>query len=423
MKKVISSVLGVLSIFALNVNALNLEEAIDIALKSNLTIKSSEYDFLETKEIINSYNSAFKPRLNLGYSYENRNRPNITQESEFGVLSLQASYNLFNGFSDSANIDYAKYLSKSSKYSLEATKFDTILNVKTAYINYLNAKNALKTYESSYKLYQEQYKDSKNRYEQGLIAKNDLLQVQVLMSTAKQNIASAKGTLNTTKYILSNYLGGKNLKNEVIEDIDEKALKINTYEIKELKNRSEIKALEMTLESIKKQKIVKKSSYYPKINATYSYNHYFDTFTLKKLDAPAKKHQNIAGLSANWNIYSGGYNDSQVNIIKTRYLKAKTQLEDTKLKINLQYETAKSNLEVAIENLKTAKVSLLQSKENYTIVKNRFNEGIATSTELTDANFLLTQATQGYNRAYFNKFLAIATLDRIFEKEDKAILK
>ncbi|MEZ4694132.1 MAG: hypothetical protein R2837_09125 [Aliarcobacter sp.] len=38
--------------------------------------------------------------------------------------------------------------------------------------------------------------------------------------------------------------------------------------------------------------------------------------------------------------------------------------------------------------------------ENYEIVKNRFNEGISTTTDLTDAN-PLTQAKQGYNRAYF----------------------
>ena len=60
---------------------------------------------------------------------------------------------------------------------------------------------------------------------------------------------------------------------------------------------------------------------------------------------------------------------------------------------------------------------MIQATENYEIVKNRFNEGIATTTDLTDANYLLTQSKQGYNKAYFDKYLAIATLDRIFEIE------
>ena len=84
-----------------------------------------------------------------------------------------------------------------------------------------------------------------------------------------------------------------------------------------------------------------------------------------------------------------------------------------------EQENAKSNLKVANENLETSKLALLQANENYAIVKNRFDEGISTSTDLTDANYLLTQAKQGYNRAYFDKYLAISTLDRIFEKDIK----
>ena len=98
-----------------------------------------------------------------------------------------------------------------------------ILSVKTSYINYLNAKNALATYESAYELFKEQYKDSQNRYDQGLIAKNDLLQVQVNMSNAKQNVVKAKGDLRVAKYNLSNILGGVDLTNEYIENLDEKS--------------------------------------------------------------------------------------------------------------------------------------------------------------------------------------------------------
>ncbi len=127
--------------------------------------------------------------------------------------------------------------------------------------------------------------------------------------------------------------------------------------------------------------------------------------------------QNIAKVNASWNLYNGGYDSAQTQIYKTKYLSASSILSKTKLDIKLQYENAKSNLQVAIDNLETSKLALLQAEENYSIEKNRFAEGIATSTDLTDANYLLTQAKQGYNRAYFDKYLAISTLDRIFEKE------
>ncbi|MFA9374718.1 MAG: TolC family protein, partial [Poseidonibacter sp.] len=100
----------------------------------------------------------------------------------------------------------------------------------------------------------------------------------------------------------------------------------------------------------------------------------------------------------------------------TRLLKAKAQLVKTNLDIKLQFENANSDLEVAIDNLQTAVLSLELALENYDIVKNRFSEGVSTSTDLSDANFLLTQARQNHNRAYFDKFLALSTLDRVVEK-------
>lgn len=416
MKKIKVSLFVMSMIFVSSASALNLKEAVNIALEKNLDIKSSQYDYMESLQNIKTYNSTFMPKVNATYAYTNTNETNIGQESENVVAGLSASYNLFNGFKDSANKKSSKYLAHSSQYLLKAKKYDIILDTKTAYINYLNAKNTIETYESSYKLYKQQFEDAKNRYEQGLIAKNDFLQVQVFMAQAKQNIVSAKGNLKTAKYTLSNILGGMNLDSEIIENLDEQKLQDFFYDEKELEKRSEIEALKMNLKSVKQLQKVAKASDYPTVNASVSHNRYFDTFSLKRMDEPIKEKQNIATLNASWNLYDGGYDKSQKAIYKIRYLKAKNQLEDTKLAIKLQYENAKSALNVASDNLKTAQLSLLQAKENYSIVNNRYNEGIATTTELTDANYLLTQAKQKYDKAYFDKYLAIATLDRIFEK-------
>lgn len=417
MKKIKLLTLTLTAFFAVNVSALTLDEAVNVALKNNFDIQSKNYDYLESLENVNSNKSNYLPKLDLGYSYLNRDKPNLVEVEEEAGASLKVSYNLFNGFKDLSNNESSKYLSESSNYSLNATKQDIVLNTKSAYINYLDKKNALETYKSAYSLFQEQFVDSKNRYDQGLIAKNDLLQVQVNMSSSKQNVVKAQGALNIAKYQLSNILGGLDLSNETIDNLDEKSLQISSYDEKSLENRSEIQALYMNLKSIKQLKRVIKSSYYPKVDASFTHYEYLDGFSTKKLDVTdVEDNQDIGMLSASWNLYNGGFDDSQTELYRTKYLNAKAQLEKTKLDIRLQHENAKSNLEVAIDNLDTSKLALLQAKENYSIVKNRFAEGISTSTDLTDANYLLTQAQQGFNRAYFDKYLAISTLERIFEK-------
>jgi outer membrane protein len=417
MKKIKLLTLTLTAFFAVNASALTLDEAVNIALKNNLDIQSKNYDYLESLENVNSNKSTYLPKVDLGYSYLNRDKPSIGEVEEEAGASLKVSYNLFNGFKDLSNKESSKYLAESSKYSLNATKQDIVLNTKSAYINYLDKKNELDTYKSAYSLFQEQFVDSKNRYDQGLIARNDLLQVQVNMSSSKQNVVKAQGALNIAKYQLSNILGGVDLSKETVENLDEKSLQISSYDEKSLENRSEIQALNMNLKSIKQLKRVIKSSYYPKVDASFAHYEYFDGFSTKKLDVTdVEDNQDIGTLSASWNLYNGGFDDSQTELYRTKYLNSKAQLEKTKLDIKLQYENAKSDLEVAIDNLDTSKLALLQARENYSIVKNRFAEGISTSTDLTDANYLLTQAQQGFNRAYFDKYLAISTLERIFEK-------
>lgn len=417
MKKMKLLTLSLTAFLAVNLNALSLDEAVSIALKNNFEIQGKNYDYLESLENINSVNSNNLPKLDAVYGFTNTDKPNIGYESDEAVASIALSYNLFNGFKDISLKESSKYLSLSSQHGLNATKQDIVLNTKTAYINYLDKKNALETYNSAYILFQEQYEDSKHRYEQGLIAKNDLLQVQVNMSSAKQNVVKAQGDLKISSFTLSNILGGMDLSKEKIEDLDEKSLQSFTYNEELLENRSEIQALLLNLKSIKELEKSTNSGYYPKIDATVSHNKYFDELSKKVEDK--QENQNIAKINATWNLYNGGYDSSQNAIYKTKYLSATSLLNKTKLDIKLQYENAKSNLQVSSENLETSKLALLQAQENYAIVKNRFLEGISTSTDLTDANYLLTQAKQGYNRAYFDKYLAISTLDRIFEKDIK----
>lgn len=418
MKKIKLITLSLTAIFAVNANALNLNEALELALKNNFDIQSKKYDYIESLEGIKANRASFIPKLDVNYSYSYKDEPNDTQLEDEAVASIGLSYNLFNGFKDLANKESSKYLSKSSKYSLNAIKQDIVLNTKIAYIDYLDKKNLLETFTSAYKLFQEQFEDSKNRYDQGLIAKNDLLQVQVNMSSAKQNVVKAQGDLKVSKYKLSNILGGIDLNTEEIEDLDEKSLQISLFDEELLEKRSEIEALKMNLKSIKELEKSAKSAYLPKLDASIAHYEYYDGFSTNKIDiAGLEDNQNIAKINASWNLFNGGYDSAQVQIYKTKYLNIKSILNKTKLDIKLQYENAKTDLEVAIDNLKTSKLALLQAEENYSIEKNRFAEGIATSTDLTDANYLLSQAKQGFSRAYFDKYLAISTLDRIFEKE------
>jgi len=404
----------VASVYATGVSALDLSGAVYMAVHKNPDLLVQYANYKESKQNIELTQSNFKPSFDLSYGYNNRDEVNAGSNKEDGTLSAKLSYNLFNGFKDISNKESSKFLSKSSKFSLDALQNDIILDTKEAYIKVLDKQNALETFEVEYELFVKQYTDAKNRYDQGLMARNDLLQVQVNMSNAKQNVVRAKADVSIAKIELSNMIGGMDLTNEKIEKLDDRHLKSVDLNEVDLEKRSEIQALKMNLESLKKQQKATKSSYYPKVDASVAHNRYYDNLGFDEVDNGIDD-QNTINLTASWNLYDGGSTKTQVAIYNTQMAKLKAQLVKTQLDIKLQFENAKSDLNVSKDNYKTASLALEQAKENYNIVRNRFNEGISTSTDLTDANFLLTSAKQRFSKAYFDKYLSVATLHRVLE--------
>ena len=395
----------------LSLSAISIDEAVSHALVKNQDLMISILQNEEKEYEKNKAKANFLPNLDLQYSYNNRDKV-ISGNKEDSRASAIISYNLFNGFKDTNLYHFSKNDQASFEYLLSAKKADVSLEVKTAYISYLNFKQGLNTNVSAFTLFEKQYEDSSNKYDQGLLAKNDLLKIQVNMLDSKQNVIKSRSDLKVSKHRLSNLLGGLNLQNEKIEDLSENNLSNKTYDIKSLDNRSEIQALKFDIKALKNSLKSSKSSFYPKVDASYSYNKYGDDFSLGN-DNTALDSQNITNVSASWNIFSGGKDKNEVNIAKLKINEKKLALEKLKLDIKLQFDEAVLNLEVALQNLEISTLALEQSKINYEIVSNRFNEGISSPTDLIDANYLLTQAKQRYYSAFYSKFLAYASLDRI----------
>jgi len=403
-----------IALFSTSSYALNLDEAIKIALENNYDLQNKNIEVSQQIDNVNISKSSFLPKLDLSYGYSNIDKPTSSQYNDSGTLSTTISYNLFNGLKDISNLDIANLDLKSTQYYKESLKFDTILNVKNAYVKYLNMQNTKDTFEVQYKLFKKQFEDSKVRYEQGLLAKNDLLQVQVNMSNALQNLTNAKANVEISKLELSNILGGKDLSNETIEKLDESKLDNFKIENQTIENRSELKALNLNLEALNKNEVVLNSSFYPKVDGSFSHKNYYENSAFGRYDLGVDE-QSVASINLSWNIYNGNSDKTKKLINKKEIVKLQNSIKKTKLQLNLQLQTAKLNYEVAKANYETATLSLDQAKENYNIVRNRFDEGVSSSTDLIDANYLLTQGKQNYYKAFFDKYISLETLKRVLE--------
>ncbi|RXJ75508.1 hypothetical protein CRV03_13165 [Arcobacter sp. F155] len=404
-----------LTFLGVNLYALDINEAIDKALTNNNSYIKQQYIYDEAKANVTKNQAGFLPKLDTSYTY-NANKYDIGEGKDNANASAVLSYNLFSGLSDYYNLDAAKSNKVASKYSLEAARYDLVYETKVKYISYLKSLKNIETLDNAYKLLQKQYKDSENRFEQGLLARNDLLQVNAQMLQAKQNLARAKADSKVAWYSLKNILGGSLAKSEKIEDLNKNAVFAFDYKEEEIFSRSEIKALKKTVEALSSQKNANAyGTALPSVSLNLAHTKYGQDASLNS-DELTYDEQSTATVNVKWNLYNGGADYAQTVILRKKSLQVKEDLEELKLNIKLQYENAVEEFDVSKLNYETAKISLEQSKENYKIVNNRFNEGLSTSTDLINANFLLTQAKQSFDNAFYDRFLAKASLDRIAER-------
>ena len=392
--------------------ALDIDKAVQKGLDHNFAIKEQEALVKESYDTVAMKRSSFLPVVDLAHTYSKKNDVASFQLKTENRSSAILSYNLFNGFLDYEDLQSAKHLSKASQFTLQAKKHDTVLYIKTAYIDYLKALQMKNTYEDAYKLFSKQYDDAKERFTQGLLSKNNLLQIDVNRLDAKQKVLHSVKNLKLAKRNIVNLLGGEEFGE--LEDIDTKNLKTPLVTQNSIENRSEVQALQAHIKSLHATLNMQKSAYYPKLDISASYNKYHENSSDTGTQIYPKTQKNIA-LNATWKIYQGGENFDRVKIYKHQIAQYQARLEQLRLDISLQLEEAILNHELAQSKYKTASLALKQAQENYKIVSIRYKEGLETTTNVVDANYLLSNAKQRYHDALYDNYLSVATIERVLE--------
>ncbi len=395
-------------------HALTLQEAIDLTLKANHTIKEQEFLLQEAQYHYKTRQSPFYPSLNATYSTDRTNRLSSQRSHKTsGNLGANLQFNLFNGMSDYFNLASSKALFKAQEHQLQATKEDIILLVKTAYINVLQQKQNVIVAEQSKSLLEEQRRESAEFYRVGLIPKNDLLEVEVELNNSIQTLLSAKSNLAYSLKNLERYTRTK-IK---LEDLVELTLQKHTLIESNLKNlmyqkRSELLFLDAVIES--KGFLIQsaKGNFLPNINIIGDYKRYGEDYKLSKR-ANSYNDETTLTLQVNLNLFNG-FND-QYTLESTRVNKLAfesqriTLLED----LDLQLFSALETYNLSLNAYQVALSALTQAEENYRISQNRYKQRIQSTSDFLDAEYLLTQARTNIILNRYAILQALAQIERI----------
>ena len=394
--------------------SLTLQEAIDLTLKANHTIKEQEFLLQEAQYNYKTYQSPFYPSINATYSTDRTNRISSQRTRKTsGNLCANIQLNLFNGLSDYYNLASYKSLSKAQEHQLQATKEDIILLVKTAYINVLRQKQNVIVAEQSKALLEEQRRESAEFYRVGLIPKNDLLEVEVELNNSIQTLLSAKSNLAYSLKNLERYTRIKiNLKDLVELRLHQPTLIESTLKNLMYQKRSELLFLDSVIQS--KDYLVKsaKGNFLPNINVIGDYMRYGEDYKLTKRTNKYNDETMIT-LQINLNLFNGFNDKYTLESTKVNKLAFESQritlLED----LDLQLFSALETYNLSLNAYKVALSALAQAEENYRISQNRYKERIQSTSDFLDAEYLLTQARTNVVLNRYAILQALAEIERI----------
>ncbi|MGD9231102.1 MAG: TolC family protein [Desulfobacterales bacterium] len=402
------------------VEVFTLQQTIDKAMKANLSLKISRQEIKAAEAEKNAQRTRFFPTFSATYQYNRMDEGAsiggfaTASKDEYSFIS-SVSQPIFTGFSILRQYDIANLGLDAAEVKEKLVRQEIILEAKTTYFTLLKAQKLRKIAEQTVIQIDAQKNVAENFYQVGMSPLNDLLQAQVELANAKQELIVAKNTMENAESDFNTLLRRPINTPVAVKDI----LDYTPFE-KDLdyclsqadKNRLEIKIAALDLEIAEKELQLAKKDYYPSINLEGNYFKYgteWDVDGGEGIFDP--RGWNILAI-AKWNFFEWGRTSYGINEKKSRLSQA--QFRKDQIFDNIQQEVKKAYLRTqeAEKAIITVEKAIEQAKENFRINQERYKEQMATSTDVLDAQTLLSKTMTNYYNALYAYKISKASLYR-----------
>jgi len=413
--------------FAQGERIYTLEDSIAEALANNWSLKAKEEKLNEAAFVKNQARAEFLPKLSTSYGYTLLSRKSRIFKANIPGMGDEpieiASKNnfqwkgtvtqpVFTGFALKSSYELAKLGVDQSRMELDLERLDLIFRVKEAYYDILEADKALEVAEKAVESLESHVDVARSFYEVGMIPINDLLRSEVELGDAKQELVKAEHDARMSRSKFNTVLARPV---NAPAEVDDRLVfapergGFQDYLQKAFANRPEMKLIEINILQSEQQIRLSKSKYYPEVALQYDYIKAGDTPGVSGSEFHESSSWEAAAVCS-WTFWEWGKTHYAVKE-KESIRKQLTQIkEDLENKIRLELKRALLVLEAAEKNIPTTKRAVEQGEENLRVNEERYRAQVTTSTEVLDAQRLLSQARMNYYHALYAHYMAKAGL-------------
>jgi outer membrane protein TolC len=412
---------------------LSLKETIEQAIEANLRLKQSQEEVKAAEETRKASITRFLPTFSTSYDYLHRNKP-LTQsltglgpgpefvvrpEDEYTFVT-SFSQPIFRGFELINQYEISDLGLNAAELSEKITRQDVILDAKNAYYSVLKTQKLLDVAEQRVIQIASQKDVAENFFEVGMSPLNDLLQAQASLANARQGLIVTQNNLEIARSQFNIVLRRPVNSPVAIEDIlDYTPLvhDIDFYLSSARDNRLEIQVADLQVQIAEKEVMLARKDYYPSINLTGRYTRIGDQYDVDGGEGISDAAAWNIEATAQWDFWEWGRTSFGVKEKLHRLSQAQYSRSQILDNIELEVKTAFLRAKEGEKNIITVEKAIEQAKENFRINQERFKEQVATTTDVLNAQTLLSDTLTNYFNALYDFKISNATLFRAMGQE------
>ena len=409
---------------------ITLQEAIQIALSENPTIKVADQEIQLKKEANREVIWGLLPDVslvgNFNHTIEKQSFAIMGQVMRVGTMNnasggLTASLPVF-----APALYQSMSLTKTDvKLAMEkarSSRLDMVNQVTKAFYQLLLAQDGYLVLQKSYKQSEDNFNIVDAKFKQGKVSEYDKISAEVQMRSLKPSVVSAGNGVNLAMLQLKELLGMEsNMPVTVVGNLKDYEMAMFTRQAQPqpadiIAGNTTLRQLDLNYDMLKKNLKLKYTNFMPTLALSFQYMYTSMSENWKIGDYKWNPYSTI-GLSLSIPLFKGG-NYSQVKQAKLQMKQLDQTRINTERQLKMQAQSYLDNMAASSEQVVSNKEAVLQAEKGRTIAEKRYEVGRGTILELNSSEVALTQAQLTYNQSIYDYLVAKADLDLVMGVED-----
>src|SRR5213595_3919628 len=392
---------------------LTLDECIAIALEAQPKIQATLYNYAAARYRVAQALAPLLPQLSgsvtatqsQGFGSTTSSSTSRQQFPDTFLAQVQLSQLLFDFGKNLAATEAARKLAGVAVEDVELQRQLISLAVKEAYTNILFAGRLIRVQDQAVQRAELNLRSAKGFFEVGTRPKSDVARAEVDVANARVDLIRARNALRTSRVALNTAMAiDVDTPTEVQDNLIFEAVNLDRGQLRgeALRSRPEYRQSKLRVSAAEATERQTFRGFFPDISGNGSYGG----------TQPQLNENWTLGLSLSWTLFDGGNRVARYHEAKANLEGARQRVKSTELDIIQNVEQAEIAVEEAQERIQAAQALVASAQENFRLAQGRFDAGVGTILELTDAQLALTQAQNTEAQALADYRIALARLDR-----------